>query len=125
MSVLLEKIMEAWKKKNGPSVFSTVDKDGIPNAIYVTCISLYNSETILIADNYLHKTKQNVLNGSYGSLLFITDDHISFQIKGSLEYHSEGILFEDMKKWNPEQHPGHAVVALKVEHAYSGSEKLL
>jgi len=30
-----------------------------------------------------------------------------------------------MKTWNPEKHPGHAAVALKVEEVYSGVEKLM
>jgi uncharacterized protein len=30
-----------------------------------------------------------------------------------------------MKKWNPETHPGHAALVIKVEEVYSGSEKLL
>lgn len=125
MSVLPDKILEAWKKKTGPIILTTVDKSGVPNAIYASCVSLYNQETVLIADNYLNKTRQNILEGSRGSILFITDNGKSFQVKGLLEYHEKGPLFDDMKKWNPGQHPGKAVVALKLEQAYSGSEKLL
>ena len=56
---------------------------------------------------------------------FITKKGKSYQIKGSIEYHKEGSVFEDMKKWNPKQHPGHAAAALKVEEVYMGAEKLL
>jgi len=49
----------------------------------------------------------------------------SFQIKGSIEYHKDGKIFEDMKQWNPTKLPGHAAAALKVEEVYSGAEKLL
>lgn len=48
----------------------------------------------------------------------------AFQLKGTIEYHTEGAIFEDMKKWNPAQHPGNAAAALRVEVVYSGSEKL-
>ncbi len=44
--------------------------------------------------------------------------------KGPIEYRKEGEIFDDMKKWNPKQHPGHAAAVLKVEEVYSGSEKL-
>ncbi|NQT26075.1 pyridoxamine 5'-phosphate oxidase family protein [candidate division KSB1 bacterium] len=125
MSKIPESVSKAWDDKEGPIVFTTVNKKGVPNAIYATCVSKANEETIVIADNYFDKTRKNVQSGSKGSLLFITSEGKSFQIKGSIEYHKEGLLFEDMKQWNPAEHPGHAAVALKAEEVYSGSEKLL
>lgn len=112
------------KKSTGPIVFSTVDAYGIPNSIYVTCVSIYDPETIVIANNYFNKTLKNILNGSKGSILFLTEENKSFQIKGNIEYHTSRKIFEDMKKWNSENLPGHATAALKVEEVYSGSEKL-
>ncbi|MBN1686300.1 MAG: pyridoxamine 5'-phosphate oxidase family protein [Spirochaetales bacterium] len=125
MANLPERIEKAWENKEGPLVFTTVDKKGTPNAIYATCVSKYDGSTILIADNYFDKTKKNIQNGSKGSVLFITAEGKSFQLKGTIEYHTKGPLFDDMKKWNPEKHPGHAAAALKIEEAYSGAEKLL
>ena len=124
MAVLPDIVLSAWKKRTGPIVFSTVDANGIPNAIYATCVSIYDSETIVVANNYFKKTLKNILNGSKGSILFLTEENKSFQLKGGIEYHTSGIIFEDMKKWNPENLPGHAAAALKVEEIYSGSEKL-
>jgi predicted pyridoxine 5'-phosphate oxidase superfamily flavin-nucleotide-binding protein len=80
---------------------------------------------VLIADNYFDKTKKNILAGSKGSILFITKDGTAYQAKGSIKYHREGEIFNDMKTWNPEKHLGHAAVALKVEEIYSGAEKLM
>jgi len=124
MAVLPELVMQAWKKREGPIVFSTVDSKGIPNAIYATCVSIYNPEIIVVANNYFDKTLKNIMEGSKGSILFLTSDKKSFQIKGSIEYHKTGEIFDDMKKWNPSKLPGHAAAALKVEEVYSGSEKL-
>ncbi|MBN2442068.1 MAG: pyridoxamine 5'-phosphate oxidase family protein [Spirochaetales bacterium] len=125
MKVLPDLIIKEWNNRKGPIILTTVNKENIPNSIYATCVSLYNSNTICIADNYLNKTKQNILDGSYGVVLFITEENKSYQIKGQIEYIKEGELYDDMKKWNPKDFPGHAVVALKVEQAYSGAEKLL
>ena len=125
MAALPEKVSKAWEEREGPIVLSTVNGDGIPNAIYATCVSKFSEDTIVVANNYFSKTLENILAGSTGSILFITKDRKSYQIKGSIEYHIEGSIFEDMKKWNPEKHPGHAATALKVEEAYSGAEKLL
>lgn len=125
MVVLPETVSKAWDEKEGPVIFSTVDEDGMPNAIYVTCVAKYGEEMLLVADNFFDKTRKNIFSGSKGSMLFITSEGKSYQVKGSIEYHQEGSIFEDMKKWNPTKHPGHAAVALKIEEVYSGAEKLL
>ena len=124
MSALPEEVSKAWEDRNGPVIFATVDGDGIPNAIYATCVSKFDEDTIVIADNYFDKTRKNISAGSRGSVLFITAENKAFQLKGTIEYHTEGSVFEDMKTWNPTQHPGNAASALKVEEVYSGSKKL-
>ncbi|MBB6481899.1 pyridoxamine 5'-phosphate oxidase family protein [Spirochaeta isovalerica] len=125
MAKLPRTVIDAWDRMDGPVIFTTVDSKGKPNAIYATCVSRYGEDRLIVADNYFAKTRDNILEGSTGSILFITEDKKAYQIKGSVEYHKEGPVFEDMKKWNPEKHPGHAAAALKVEEVYSGSEKLL
>ena len=124
MLVLPEKVSKAWDERKGPVTFTTVDENGVPNAIYVTCVSKFDENTIVIADNFFDKTRKNIIAGSKCSILFITNEDKSFQVKGAIEYHKEGNIFEDMKKWNLKQHPGHAAAVLKVEEVYSGSEKL-
>jgi len=125
MAELPEQVSKAWEERKGPVILSTVNADGIPNSIYATCVSKFSEDTIVVANNYFSKTLNNILAGSKGSILFITKEGESYQIKGSIEYHKEGIIFEDMKKWNPKQHPGHAATALKVEEVYTGAKKLL
>ena len=125
MAALPEKVSEAWENREGPIVFSTIDKDGNPNAIYATCVSKFSEEMIVVANNHFSKTLENILAGSKGSILFITKDRAAYQIKGSIEYHQEGPIFDDMKKWNPEGYPGLAAAALKVEAVYKGAEKLI
>ena len=125
MALRPEDVGRAWEKRKGAVVLTTVDKDGVPNSIYATCVSKYDEETIVVADNYFDKTQKNILAGSKGSVLFITDEGASFQIKGRIEYLKDGPVFDDMKKWNPTKHPGHAAAALKVEEVYSGAKKLL
>lgn len=125
MSALPEPVAQAWKEHKGPIILTTVGEDGVPNSIYATCVSLYDNETIVVADNYFDKTKKNILAGSKGTLLFITKENKSFQLKGSFDYLTGGDIYDDMKKWNPSKHPGHGAAALRIEAAYSGAEKLL
>ena len=125
MAALPEIVTESFKDKQGPAVFTTVNKDGVPNSIYVNCVRIFSEDTFVIADNYFNKTRWNILAGSRGSLLFLTSKIKSFQIKGRIEYHESGEIYEDMKTWNPIKHPGHAAAAIKVDEVYSGAEKLL
>ncbi|NCD33259.1 MAG: pyridoxamine 5'-phosphate oxidase family protein [Spartobacteria bacterium] len=124
MSKLPESVCRAWENREDAVVFTTVDAEGVPNSIYATCVSKYDDETLVVADNYFDKTRKNILAGSKASMLFITKEGKSFQVKGSVDYVKEGPVFDDMKTWNPQKHPGHAAAALKVEAVYSGSEKL-
>jgi predicted pyridoxine 5'-phosphate oxidase superfamily flavin-nucleotide-binding protein len=125
MSQLPVAVKDAWEKRSGPAIFATVSEESTPNAIYVTCVALYDDGTVLIADNYFDKTRRNIHAGSRGSFLFMTEDNKTYQIKGTISYHTSGPLFDHMKSWNPEKHPGHAAAALAVEEVYSGAEKLL
>jgi predicted pyridoxine 5'-phosphate oxidase superfamily flavin-nucleotide-binding protein len=125
MAVLPEEVSKAWENRKGPIILTTVSKEGTPNAIYVTCVSKFSEDTLVVANNYFSKTLENIQAGSSGSILFITPENKSYQVKGRIEYHTDGPVFEDMKKWNPEKHPGHAATALKVEAVYKGAEQLL
>ena len=125
MAVLPEVVSKAWENREGPIVLTTVDAAGNPNAIYATCVHKHSDDTLVVADNFFNKTRANILAGSKGSLLFITNEGKSFQVKGTIEYHTAGAIFEDMKRWNPAKLPGHAAAALKVEHVFRGAEKLV
>jgi hypothetical protein len=124
MSALPELAAQAWKDRQGPIILTTVGQDGVPNSIYASCVSLYGNDTVVVADNYFDKTKSNILAGSKGTLLFITKENKSFQLKGSFDYLISGEIYDDMKTWNPSKHPGHAAAALRIEAVYSGAEKL-
>lgn len=125
MKKLPEIVSKAWANKKGAIVFSTTSKDGKPNAIYATCVSNFKNEQILVANNFFHKTIKNIDAGSTGSILFLTNDDKSYQIKGKIDYYTEGIYFEEMKKWNPKHLPGHGVAVLHVEQVYAGGEQLI
>lgn len=126
MAKLPEIVSEAWENRKGALVLTTVGNNGTANSIYASCVGKYDDETLIVADNYFDKTRENLLSGSgNGVILFITEDDKAYQIKGKLEYHTEGPIFDDMKKWNSKEHPGHAAAVLKVAEVYKGAEKLL
>jgi predicted pyridoxine 5'-phosphate oxidase superfamily flavin-nucleotide-binding protein len=118
-------LREAWQQRDGAVVLTTVDNQGIPNSIYATCVNLSDDDRIVIADNYFFKTKENIKSNGKASVLFITAERKAYQIKGDIEYHSSGALFNWMKEWNPTKHPGHGALVINTAAIYSGKEQLL
>ncbi len=116
--------LDDWKSLHRPAVFTTVDKMGVPNSIWVGCFKLLNENQILIANNKFHKTYENILSGSYGAFLFITNNRKSYQAKGHIEYHTKGPVYEKMKRWIDPKYPGYAAAVLNIEAIYCGSEKI-
>lgn len=124
MRAFPEVVQSAWANRESPVVLATVGPDGHPNAIYASGVREYGDDTLMIADNYFHKTRANILAGSKGALLFLTNERKFYQIKGSFAYHTTGPVFENMKTCNPAKHPGVAA-ALKVEQIFCGAERLV
>jgi len=125
MAGLPEIVSKAWEDRNGAAVFTTVDEQGLPNTIYVGCVKIYDDERIVIADNFFDKTRTNILNGSKGTLLFLTKQGKAYQTKGSIDYQTSGELYDDMKVWVDPKLPSVAAAVLLVEQVYCGAEKLL
>lgn len=125
MSKLPESVKQAWNDREGAIVLTTVNEKGQPNAIYATCVALFEDKWIVVADNYFDKTRRNIHLGGNGSILFITKVGKSYQAKGKLAYHKDGPVYDDMKSWNSEKHPGVAALALVVEEVYSGAERIV
>ena len=125
MPAIPESVRKAWDDRDGAAVLTTVDKDGVPNSIYASSVSMFGDDKIVVANNYFDKTMKNIESESSASILFITSEKKSYQLKGALEYYSEGEIFDDMKKWNPERHPGHGAAVVLVGSIYSGAEKIL
>jgi predicted pyridoxine 5'-phosphate oxidase superfamily flavin-nucleotide-binding protein len=124
MASLSNELRQAWADRDGPVILATVDADGTPNIIYATCVGLFGDNRLVVADNYFDKTRRNIQRGCRGALLFRTKAGKAYQAKGTLEYHTQGEVFDNMKTWNPEKHPGHAAAALCVECVYSGAQKI-
>jgi len=116
---------KAWDDRQGPAILVTVDAKGKANAVYVGCVKKFSDDKLVVADNYFNKTRSNILAGSTGVILFITKDNKSFQVKGTLEYHKSGEVYDDMNTWVDAKYPRVAATVLNVEEVYSGAEKLL
>jgi uncharacterized protein len=125
MKSLPPSVLEAWNEREPIAVLATVAPDGTPNVIYVGVVGRFDDSTFFVANNYFHKTKENILAGSKASLLFLTKERKAFQIKGSIELQDSGPIFDEMKRVNPEKYPGHSAAVLHVESVFSGAEQLV
>ena len=127
MSTLPEALNEAWENRRGPAVFGTVDVRGTANLVYVSCVWRLSERQFLIADNYFHKTRANILAESRGALLFITRQGKSYQVKGSIDYHTSGDIYETLKRWNAERNrdfPPVGAAVLNIEEVYGSADRL-
>ena len=80
--MLPKEILNGWKEREKTIVLTTVSSDGMPNSIWATCADMYDEEVVVVADNYFAKTKQNLAAGTPASVLFLTKDRTSYQLKG-------------------------------------------
>ena len=125
MAKLPEVAIQAWENREGPAVLTTVDANAIPNSIYVTCVQKIADDQIVVADNKMNKTRANLMAGSRVSLLYITKEKKAIQVKGTVDYQTKGVIFDEMKNgWLDKKYPGHAAVVISIEDVYSGAEKL-
>jgi predicted pyridoxine 5'-phosphate oxidase superfamily flavin-nucleotide-binding protein len=124
MAALPEIVSKAWDDHNGPVVLTTVDADGVPNAIYATCVKKFSEDKLVVVDNFFSKTRANIQAGSRATLLFITNEGKAYQVKGAIDYFTDGEIFDDMKGWNGDR-PGHAAAVVNVEEVFNGADKLL
>ena len=122
--MLSQEIIDAWAEREGATVLTTVSSEGIPNSIWVMSTGLYKNEHIIIADNYFDKTKANILSTGIASVLFITKEGRSYQLKGTMSYHRDGPFYDFMMEVTPPKFPRRAAVVLHATEIYSGSERL-
>ncbi len=101
---------------------ATASKEGVPNVVPVGFARPLDGETILIADNYLHKTRQNLDENPRLSLIPQDAKAFPFQVKGTVEIFESGEYFDQVTEWAQnvmtELEPKSAIL-FKVEEIYS------
>ena len=121
MAKMTPEIMEAIEKQN-PVPIATASADGTQNVIYVGYLKAIDEETVLIADNFLNKSRANLEeNPKISFVAFDGESNRCYPIKGNAEIFTSGKVYDDMMEWVNEakpQLPKKAAVLMHVEEVF-------
>lgn len=108
MVIITKDIKSVFEKST--IAFATVDQNYFPNTIAVADCKVVSDNQVLITDNFMNKTRQNLDINQKVSLSFWTSDENcqAFQFKG----HASVFIDGDWKK-NVDQDPANAGLAHK------------
>jgi len=123
MAQLPKLVKEAIAKQDVFPV-ATCSQDGTPNVVYIKFLKAIDDETVLIADNYLNKTRENILNNTKLAFVVRDEEKGSFQIKGTAKRLTDGPMYGEVQKWVPNQFPRVAAVVLHVEQVYNRADQV-
>ena len=88
--------------ENNVLTLTTVDKDRSPHSIAVAYVKVVYKDKILVSDNYMKETLENLKINSNVSLLMWNEnwkkDCFSFELRGKAQYFTSGKWREDVKK---------------------------
>lgn len=125
MPTLTPQAYEAWLNRERRMVFTTTDENNVPNSIWILCAKLMDDNKFIIANNSMHKTLENIKRGCTASLLFIAPKREAYQVKGAVEHHPDGTVYENMKSWLNPDYPGISAIVLHIEEVYYGKERVV
>ena len=101
---------------------ATASPDGVPNVVPIGFARPIDEDTILIADNYMNKTRQNLEKNPRISLVTKDATKCPFQFKGTVEIFESGKYFDIVTEWGQNamtKLTPKAAVLMKVEEIYS------
>lgn len=84
--------------ESNPIAFATVDEEGNPYVIAVTCYKVIGKNKILVCDTYMKKSLENIQNNNKVALVAWNKDYEGYQFFGKANYYNEGELFQLCKK---------------------------
>lgn len=101
---------------------ATASSEGIPNVVPIGFARPIDNGSILIADNYMNKTRKNIEENPNVAIVTKDAQKNPYQFKGTAEIFDSGKIFEEVVEWaqnvmtklNPK-----AAIVVKVTEIYS------
>ncbi len=101
----------------------TASAEGIPNVCHIGAKFLREDGKFVIVDNYMKKTKANVLENPRVCILLRREKE-SYQLKGVCRYVDEGEVYEEAKAWmkvKGEKYPAKGALVIEVTEVYDSA----
>jgi len=83
--------------ENNSVALSTIMKDGKPNAIGVAYVKVVSDMEIVITDNFMNQTSEDIQNNNNVCLLAWNNDMKGYKLIGQAEYLSSGKWLDFVK----------------------------
>lgn len=80
------------------AILATSDNSAIPNAVPVGAKKIIDDETVLISDQFLNKTLNNICANPHVAITF-WEGQEGYQIKGIATIETSGQRYEDTAAW--------------------------
>jgi predicted pyridoxine 5'-phosphate oxidase superfamily flavin-nucleotide-binding protein len=84
--------------EKNPVAVATVDAEGKPNVIAVAFVKALSDNTLLITDNYMNQTKENLMANSYICLAVWDKQWKGLKLVGTATYHADGEWLDRVKQ---------------------------
>ena len=81
-----------------PISLATVDENGNPYVIAITCYKVISDNKILLCDTYMENTLKNIRRNNNVTLVAVSKDRTGYQFFGKANYYVEGELFQLCKE---------------------------
>ncbi len=99
--------------ESNPLALATVNSENKPHIIVVSCVKIINWN-IIITDNYMRKTKENILINPNVSLV-VWNNEQGFEIIGTARYYNSGKWLEFVKNLEENKGmPAKAAIIVKI-----------
>jgi uncharacterized protein len=97
MARMTERMKEIFEKQE-TLVLATASKDGIPHVVPINAKKIIDEETLLISDQFFHKTLFNLRENPRVAIT-MWDKLEGYQIKGTVTIETAGTRFEETARW--------------------------
>ena len=81
-----------------PIVLATINEDGIPHLIGVTCYKVIGKTRILLCDTYMEKTLENIYMNKNVTLFAWNEYYEGYEFIGKVKYSTKGKWFRICKE---------------------------
>ena len=105
-------------KNNDLFYVATCSAEQAPNVVPITYLKWIGNNKVLVADNFMKKTKQNILDNSNVSFVVKEIRGCPFQFKGKFKIYTKGRYFDEAVKMVEKYKPKSALV-IEINEVYS------